>query len=144
MGLFNGQPAKKNGGSSTTVIASDCNIDGKFDIDGNLHVDGKVSGSIECSGTVTIGGTGNVDGEIDSSKLLISGSFKGICRAELIQILADGKLEGTLYTSQLVIEPGGNFFGDSHNFNDKKAGLELVHDAQQENEDGNSLQAKQK
>jgi len=76
--------------------------------------------------------------------LLISGFFKGSCRAELIQILSEGKLEGTLYTSHLVIEPGGNFFGDSHNFNDKKAGLELVHDAQQDDEEGKTLHAKSK
>jgi cytoskeletal protein CcmA (bactofilin family) len=131
MGLFNGQHSKANGSSTTTVIAANCRVDGKFDIDGGLHVDGNLSGHIECSGTVTIGQSGQVDGEINSNKLLISGLFSGICRAENIQILAGGKLEGTLYTSHLVIEPGGNFLGDSHDFSDKKAGLELVHNSEQ-------------
>ena len=78
--------------------------------------------------------SGEVDGDINSGKLLISGLFKGVCQAEMIQILPGGKLEGTLYSEQLVIEPGGNFYGDSHNLSDKKAGLELVHDAAPKNE----------
>lgn len=45
----------------------------------------------------------------------------------MIQILAGGNLTGTLYSEQLIIEPGGHFFGDSHSMNDKKGGLELVH-----------------
>jgi cytoskeletal protein CcmA (bactofilin family) len=59
--------------------------------------------------------------------MLISGEFEGECRAELVQILADGTLKGTLYSDQLIIEPGGHFFGDSHSMNDKQGGLELVH-----------------
>ena len=58
--------------------------------------------------------------------MLISGEFEGECRAEIIQILADGKLKGTLYSYQLIIEPGGHFFGDSHSINEKQGGLELV------------------
>ncbi|NQZ06655.1 MAG: polymer-forming cytoskeletal protein [Algicola sp.] len=57
---------------------------------------------------------------------MISGNFEGECRSELIQILPGGKLSGTLYSEQLIIEPGGHFFGDSHSLTDKKGGLELV------------------
>jgi cytoskeletal protein CcmA (bactofilin family) len=59
--------------------------------------------------------------------LLISGNFEGECRAELIQILPGGKLTGSLYSEQLIIEPNGHFFGDSHSMTDKNGGLELVH-----------------
>ncbi len=58
---------------------------------------------------------------------MVSGEFEGECRANLIQILANGKFTGSLFSDQLVIEPGGNFFGDSHSQSEKKAGLELVH-----------------
>jgi cytoskeletal protein CcmA (bactofilin family) len=58
--------------------------------------------------------------------VLISGAFEGECRAEHIQILANGELKGTLYSAELVIEPGGHFFGDSHSLNDKAIPLELV------------------
>jgi cytoskeletal protein CcmA (bactofilin family) len=58
---------------------------------------------------------------------MISGVFEGQCRAEMIQVMTDGKFNGTLYSDQLIIEPGGHFFGDSHSLTDKKGGLELVH-----------------
>ena len=38
MGIFNDQHAKKAGSATTTVIASDCSINGKLTIDGSLHV----------------------------------------------------------------------------------------------------------
>ena len=129
MGIFNDKHAKTNGGTETTVIATNCHIDGTFTIDGCLHVDGHLSGRIECNGTITIGSSGYIGGEIDSEKVLISGKYNGDCRAKLVQILEGGLVEGTLYTEQLVIEPGGNFYGDSRNFGDKKTGLSLVHDA---------------
>lgn len=56
----------------------------------------------------------------------MSGHFEGECLAEYIQILADGEFKGSLYSQQLVIEPSGHFFGDSHSLADKPASLELV------------------
>lgn len=61
-----------------------------------------------------------------SGKILISGAFEGECRAEHLQILTDGELTGTLYTEHLVIEPGGHFYGDSHNLSEEQKPLELV------------------
>lgn len=129
MGIFNDKHAKKNAGTETTVIASNCHIDGTFTIDGSLHVDGHLSGRIECNGTITIGSGGFIDGEINSEQVIVSGKYNGECRSKLVQVLQGGLVEGTLYTEQLVIESGGNFYGDSRNFNDKKTELSLVHDA---------------
>ena len=132
MGIFNSQHAKTNSGSTTTVIATNCHIDGTFNIDGSLHVDGHLSGRIECDGAITVGASGFIDGEINSEQLYVSGKFQGECRAKLVQILPSGLIEGTLFTEQLVIESGGNFYGDSRSFNDKKTELSLVHNAQKQ------------
>lgn len=102
-----------------------------------MHVDGHLSGRIECNGTITIGSGGFIDGEINSEQVIVSGRYNGECRAKLVQVLQGGLVEGTLYTEQLVIESGGNFYGDSRNFNDKKTELSLVHDAKSTNSSAN-------
>lgn len=50
-------------------------------------------------------------GEIITERLIINGTFEGICRATYIEILSCGRVSGTIYSDNLSIEPGGKFMG---------------------------------
>ncbi len=62
-----------------------------------------------------IGKTGVVAGDIFAQKVIISGKVIGNVEAKSIEILANGRLEGTITSDELVIERKGMFLGQSKN-----------------------------
>jgi cytoskeletal protein CcmA (bactofilin family) len=50
-------------------------------------------------------------GEVITERVIINGTFEGICRATYIEILSSGRISGTVYSDNLSIEPGGKFMG---------------------------------
>ena len=76
-----------------------------------MQIDGNVEGQIEATKQIKISVSGNVQGEINTDRLIINGRFEGICRANYIEILSCGCVSGTVYSDNLSIEPGGKFTG---------------------------------
>lgn len=76
-----------------------------------MQVNGRVEGSVSCAGTVTIGSEGVVKGEITCEFLVLYGQVEGLVRAQHVTLKNTGQLTGIIHSVQLVIEPGGKFFG---------------------------------
>ncbi|KFA95314.1 hypothetical protein HW45_26140 [Vibrio sp. ER1A] len=53
-----------------------------------------------------------------AKQLIVNGIVEGNCHAEHIQILANGRVKGKVWSNNLSIEPGGKFFGETAEFPD--------------------------
>lgn len=78
-----------------------------------MHVDGEIEGTIKSSNIVTIGTKGKVRGEIIAKSFVVNGSFEGSVDSDTVEILSKGRVKGSLLYSELTIEKGGNFEGES-------------------------------
>lgn len=61
-----------------------------------------------------MGRNGKIDGEVFAKKLVIQGTVSGKGEAERIEIHAQGKMVGSVTSSELVIEAQAVFEGESH------------------------------
>ncbi len=52
-------------------------------------------------------------GEIIAKSFVVNGVFEGSIESEVVEILSKGRIKGTLVYSELTIEKGGNFEGES-------------------------------
>ncbi|MEP0072156.1 MAG: polymer-forming cytoskeletal protein [Marinomonas sp.] len=111
MGIFGGNNRVKSQSSTTTLIAEGCSINGHIKVENQLQIDGYVEGQIEVNNLLRISETGNVVGEILTERLIINGTFEGVCRATYIEVLSSGRVTGTVYSDNLSIESGGKFMG---------------------------------
>jgi len=82
-------------------------------LDCNLYIDGEFEGSIVSKKLVTIGKSGKVQGEIHTDHLVVQGTVEGSVDAQRLEIMAAGKVLGSITSSELVIEAHGHFEGES-------------------------------
>ncbi|MDR0664945.1 MAG: polymer-forming cytoskeletal protein [Helicobacteraceae bacterium] len=99
--------------SGTTIVAKGTKITGTVEVECKLHVDGQVDGTIRSSNIVTVGSSGSVKGEIYAEKLVVSGELEGNADCANVEILAGGKMNGDLVSSNLIIEAQAVFEGYS-------------------------------
>jgi cytoskeletal protein CcmA (bactofilin family) len=78
-----------------------------------LYIDGIFEGTIESTSMVTVGKNGRIRGEIFARKLMVQGIIEGSVDADRIEIMSEGKLLGSIVSSELVIESSGLFEGES-------------------------------
>ena len=97
----------------TTIISSGSKFRGELTLDATLHIDGVVEGTIESSGDVSIGSAGRFEGNLRARHVMVSGYLRGNIEGERLEIVASGKVFGEVTSVQLVIEPGGQFAGES-------------------------------
>jgi len=83
-----------------------------------MLVAGDVDGDLKCENTLSIGLTGRVLGTVQARELCVSGLIEGDVHAEIVEIRASGKIQGTLQTHQLIIDRGGVFSGASFTLSD--------------------------
>lgn len=107
----NGVAAQKAG--AATIIAQGTRIKGNITTDCHLHIDGEFEGKIDSKNTVMIGKNGQVDGEIYANKLVVSGKLKGLTESDTVEISSQGRFEGIITSTELVIEKKGVFIGES-------------------------------
>jgi cytoskeletal protein CcmA (bactofilin family) len=82
--------------------------------DNVLRLDGHMEGGIIGRGTLIMGEKGLLQGEIQVGRVILGGRVEGkVTAQESIHITPTGKLFGTAVTSQLVIDEGGIFEGES-------------------------------
>jgi len=91
-------------------------VEGKMKVtSGLIRVNTHFSGEIRCEGTVVVHDQGEVDGEIYSRIISVTGKLKGSIHAsELLEIKEHGVVLGDVYTPCLVVDPGGFFDGQCH------------------------------
>ena len=120
MGFFNKTagtserlPITKTDRTNTTIIAEGTSCIGELEVVGKLHIDGRLEGSVHAEGFVSVGTTGQVMGNIQADKIMISGTVEGNIVCNSLEIMQSGDVKGEISTTELVIEPGGVFVGNS-------------------------------
>jgi len=82
---------------------------------GTFRVEGEIKGLLISTQTLILGEEARVEGQIEGNHIVISGRFNGIIRATgRVEIHDKGIATGEIFTSCLVIEPGGLFDGQCH------------------------------
>ena len=91
-------------------------VEGKIKVTaGLIRVNTHVNGEITCDGTVVVHNEGEVNGDIHTRKISVTGKTKGAVHAsESLEIKEHGVVLGDIYTPCLVVDPGGFFDGQCH------------------------------
>ena len=79
----------------------------------NLYVDGAFEGVIQSSKEVNIGKNGKIKGDVSTNRLVVQGYIEGSVNATRVEIKAAGRVNGTIESTELVIEAKGIFEGNS-------------------------------
>ncbi len=82
-------------------------------LDCNLYIDGEFEGSINSKKVVTVGKSGKVRGEIHTHHLVVQGLVEGSVDSNKLEIMASGKVLGSILSGELIIEAKGHFEGES-------------------------------
>jgi cytoskeletal protein CcmA (bactofilin family) len=98
-----------------SLISEGLSIEGTLHFEaGVVRLDGRWQGKIIGCGTLIIGENGLLQGDLQASRLILSGRLEGTAAtSESTHIAPTGKLFGIVRTSQLVIDEGGIFEGES-------------------------------
>ena len=91
-------------------------FDGKLTVSsGILRLNTNFRGQIESAATVIVADKGQVEGEVHTKLISITGRVKGNVHAtERVEIKEHGIVHGDIYTPCLVVDPGGYFEGQCH------------------------------
>jgi cytoskeletal protein CcmA (bactofilin family) len=79
----------------------------------NLYVDGEFEGIIHSDKEINIGKQGHIKGDVITKRLVVQGYIEGTINAERVEIKANGRVNGTVESAELVIEAKGIFEGSS-------------------------------
>ncbi len=127
MGLFGNKskPAKRRTGG-TTIIAAGTTLTGELAPEGNVHIDGRIEGHIDSASDVSIGAEGSFEGEIRAHRMVVSGYAHGRIECDSLEIVNKGRVLGEVSSRSFVIEPGGQFVGESRS-TDAESVAQLSH-----------------
>jgi cytoskeletal protein CcmA (bactofilin family) len=108
--------AKMNETDNTAAInllSQGTEITGDIKSSGDIRIDGILNGNLATKGKVVIGSTGRVKGEVECKNSEVSGVIDGkISVTQLLNLKASSKINGTIVTGKLSIEPGALFTGN--------------------------------
>jgi len=123
------QPTKETPISG--LLGAGSHFEGRIRFEGTLRIDGVVLGEILCRGgkpsKVIITADARVEANIVADEVIVSGSLCGNIKAvERLELLAPGRIEGLVYSSDFSIEDGALFQGEcimirGWSFEDKQA-----------------------
>jgi len=90
-------------------------FEGKLVLTGTVRIEGNFKGEVLGKGTLIIGDGSLVEADIDVDNVLIFGEVRGNLNiTEKTEITSQGRLQGPLTTSILMVHEGGVFDGDCH------------------------------
>jgi cytoskeletal protein CcmA (bactofilin family) len=91
-------------------------VEGKMTVtSGLIRVNTHFKGEINSEGTIVVHDQGELDGEIQTRIISVTGRIRGNIRAsERLEIKEHGVVLGDIYTPCLVVDPGGFFDGQCH------------------------------
>lgn len=99
--------------TAVNLISQGTEITGDVKSSGDIRIDGVLNGNMVTKGKVVIGPTGRVKGEVECKNSEVSGLIDGkITVTQLLNLKASSKINGTIVTSKLSIEPGAVFTGN--------------------------------
>ncbi len=94
-------------------LDKDTEFTGEIKFSKMLRIDGIFKGRITAGDTLHVGATGNIEADIDVSRISINGKVKGTIKAsEIVEIFNKGRVLGTIVTPKLMIEEGAFFQGE--------------------------------
>lgn len=97
-----------------TIIGRESSFEGKLIFDGVVRIDGTFKGNIQSKGKLLIGETANIEAEIETGSLILSGEIKGnITAYDRVEIKSKGRFTGNITSPVLTIEEGAVFNGAS-------------------------------
>jgi len=100
-------------GTAVNLISQGTEITGDIKSTGDIRIDGILNGNMNTKGKVVIGPTGRVKGEVECKNSEVSGLIDGkITVSQLLNLKASSKINGTIITNKLSIEPGAVFTGN--------------------------------
>lgn len=113
MALFSkSNPSKYDGGDVVTIVGPEAHFNGTMMVRGSLRVEGKIDGNISEAQTVIIGRSGSVEGDVRAERVVVGGAVIGdIFASEQLELIAGGRIQGTIRTKKLLIEEGAVFEG---------------------------------
>ena len=100
-------------GTAVNLISQGTEITGDVKSSGDIRIDGVLNGNMVTKGKVVIGPTGRIKGEVECKNSEVSGLIDGkITVSQLLNLKASSKINGTIITEKLSIEPGAVFTGN--------------------------------
>ncbi len=105
------EPVRKNSEDIRTLIGEGCVFEGNLTVSSSARIDGIVKGNVKGQGTLVIGESGNIEGDIESTELIIYGKVKGNVRTPRLHIKQGAVLDGDIYVDALIIEEGAVYNG---------------------------------
>jgi cytoskeletal protein CcmA (bactofilin family) len=100
------------------LLGTGSRFEGEIRFDGTFRIDGVVCGQVVCRSDapskVIITATASVEADIIADHVIIAGMVSGNIKAiERLELIAPGRLEGLIYTSDFSIEDGALFQGET-------------------------------
>jgi len=115
----------KSGDDAVSFLGEGIEIKGDISFSEKLQIRGVVKGKIKSEAILEIGRGGRVDAEVEISRIIINGEFRGIIRAsDRVEIHKNGKVFGDIYSPCLIIEAGAVFEGRCNMNNAQKTEAE--------------------
>jgi cytoskeletal protein CcmA (bactofilin family) len=100
-------------GAAVNLINQGTEITGDIKSSGDIRIDGTLNGNMITKGKVVIGPTGRVKGVVECKNSEVSGLIDGkITVTQLLNLKSSSKINGTIVTNKLSIEPGALFTGN--------------------------------
>lgn len=96
-----------------TFISAEVHLTGNIEGQSNVVIEGTLDGNIKSLHQVRIESGGKVSGDIHARHIVINGHAEGNFHAEAVTLQSEGRIEGTVFADELVIEKGGVFIGHS-------------------------------
>lgn len=82
-------------------------IEGSLHFEDTFRLDGRLKGKVVSTGDLVVGDHGDVEADIEVSRIFVSGTVRGsISAKQRVEIAASGKVYADLETPSLVVEDG--------------------------------------
>ena len=100
-------------GSTESIVAPGTKFKGTIKGPDSVRISGHFEGKISCGRVVWVEKEGRVEGTINSPFVIIEGEIRGdIEGAEHVELRAEGRVFGNIYTDLIAIAEGGSFNGE--------------------------------
>jgi len=122
---------KKNGNLKNfdTLIGTNTTFIGNIESDGIIRIDGKVKGNIKAGSDVYVGSNAQINGNIHSSNVYISGTVNGnIYSSGIARLFSTAKLIGDIEVKSFVSDEGAIFQGKCKMLIEELPGNENKHE----------------
>ncbi len=94
-------------------LGEDTETEGDLSFKGTARIDGTYKGEISAEGNLIIGEKADIESDIHTRSIVVSGKIRGTIRAtEKIEISSSGRVYGDIQAPNLVIHPGAIFEGN--------------------------------